>query len=237
MRIRLKERRRETADVMTFVFDLRGQTIDFEPGQFLYYELDALDFPDDRGNRRHFSISSSPSEEGIVGFTTKLRGSGFKETLRVAPIGYELTCETPDGEFVMRQGDEERHHVFVAGGIGITPYRSILRYSADSNWPLKVRMLYFNRSSRDIVFRRELEEIARQMPGFSLVSVLTEPEDGWEGEQGQLDAQLLSRLVPDVRGPSFWVSGPPGMVGAARSLLEEIGVPEENIRTDRFMGY
>lgn len=238
MRIHLKERRPETADVMSFIFDLGGQQLEYRPGQILHYELDALVFPDERGNRRHFTISSSPTEEGIVMFTTKMRGSGFKETLRQMPIGDELTCESLEGEFIMREGETRLRHVFIAGGIGITPYRSILRYSADMNESINAHMLYFNRSSADIVFRRELEGIARQMPTFSFVNVLTEPEEGWKGEQGKLDEAILRKLLPDPDDGSFyWVSGPPGMVSTCRELLKQIGVKDQSIRTDRFMGY
>jgi ferredoxin-NADP reductase len=237
MRIHLNERRSETTGVMSFIFDLGGQQLDYRPGQILHYELDALAFPDERGNRRHFTISSSPTEEGIVMFTTRMRGSGFKETLRQAPIGYELTCESPEGEFILQPGETRLRHVFIAGGIGITPYRSILRYSTDMNEPLNILMLYFNRSSEDIIFRRELENIARQMPTFSLVNVLSEPEEGWKGEQGKLDEAILRTWVPDPEGLCFWVSGPPGMVSTCRELLELIGVKEQSIRTDRFMGY
>jgi|SRR5208283_1624593 len=237
MRICLKERRTETADVMSFIFDLGGQQLEYKAGQVLDYELDALAFPDERGNRRHFTISSSPTEKGIVMFTTRMRGSGFKETLRQAPIGYELTCETPEGEFILRQGDTRLSHVFIAGGIGITPYRSILRCSADMNEPLNVLMLYFSRLSSDIIFRLQLERIARQMPTFSLVNVLTEHEEGWKGEQGELGEAILRKWVPDPEGLCFWVSGPPGMVGTCRELLEHIGVKQQSIRTDRFMGY
>ena len=113
MRIYLKERRPETTDVMSFIFDLDGQQLEYRPGQILHYELDALAFPDERGKRRHFTISSSPSENGIVTFTTKIRGSGFKETLRQAPMGYELTCEDPEGEFVVGQGETHLRHVFI----------------------------------------------------------------------------------------------------------------------------
>jgi ferredoxin-NADP reductase len=104
MRIRLRERRSETADVITFIFDLGGQLFEYQSGQFVFYELDALDFPDERGNCRHFTISSSPTEKGIVMFTTRMRGSGFKETLRHAPMGYEVTLGTPLGNFIMPEG-------------------------------------------------------------------------------------------------------------------------------------
>jgi len=237
MRIRLKERHLETTDVMSFIFDVGGQQLEYRPGQFLHYELDALAFPDERGARRHFTISSSPTEKGVVMFTTRIRGSGFKETLRQAPIGYELTCDTPNGEFILRQGETRLRHVFIAGGIGVTPYRSILRYSADMNEPLNVLMLYFNRSSADIIFQQELESIARQMPTFSLVNVLTEPEEGWMGKQGKLDESILRTFVPDPNGLCFWVSGPPAMVNACRELLELIGAKDQSIRTDRFLGY
>jgi glycine betaine catabolism B len=237
VRICLKERRVETTDVMSFVFDLGGKRLEYSPGQILHYELDALAFPDERGNQRHFTISSSPTEKGIVMFTTRMRGSGFKETLRQAPIGYELTCETPEGEFILGQGETDARHVFIAGGIGITPYRSILRYSADMNEPLKALMLYFNRSSADIVFRQELERLALKMPSFSLVNILTESEKGWKGEQGKLSKAILRKWIPDPEGLCFWVSGPPGMTLKCRELLESIGVKEQNIRTERFMGY
>ena len=237
MRIHLKERRAETPDVTSFIFDLNGQQLEYRPGQILHYELDALAFSDERGNRRHFTISSSPSEEGIVTFTTRIRGSGFKETLRQAQIGYELTCEDPEGEFVLGQGETHLRHVFIAGGIGITPYRSMLRYAVDMDEPLNVLMLYFSRSSSDIIFKGELENIAGRMPSFSLVNVLTEHEAGWNGEQGRLDEAMLRKWVPDTNGVLFWLSGPPSMVSAYKELLELIGVDEQSIRTERFMGY
>ena len=237
MRIRLKERREETTDTISFIFDLGGQQLNYEPGQYLTYELDALAFPDERGNSRHFSISSSPTEKGIVMFTTRMRGSGFKETLRQAPMGYELTCETPEGEFVMRRDETCLRHVFIAGGIGITPYRSILRYAVDMNEPLNALLMYFNRSLSDIIFHHELESISNQMQTLSLVNVLSAPPKGWEGEHGQLDESILRKWIPDPNRICFWVSGPPGMVGACRGLLSRIGVEEGSIRSDRFMGY
>ncbi len=236
MRIHLKERRSETSDVISFIFDLRGQSFDFQPGQYVFYELDQLAFPDERGKRRHFTISNSPTEKGIVMFTTKIRGSGFKETLRQAPLGYELTVETPRGHFVMPEG-ETRRHVFIAGGIGITPYRSILRYAMDTDSPVNATTFYLNRSSGDIVFREELETIASQMPTFSLVHVLSEPEMGWTGEVGRLTEALIQRYVSEPQGALWWISGPPPMVNAYKQLLAQMGMPEEDVRIDSFTGY
>jgi ferredoxin-NADP reductase len=236
MRVRLKDRRLEAAEVMSFVFDLAGQTYEYLPGQYAVYELDELSFPDDRGKKRHFTISSSPSEKGIIMFTTRLRGSGFKETLRHAPLGYELTVSSARGSFVLPAG-EARRHVFIAGGIGITPYRSILRYAADTQTPLQVRMLYFNRLPSHIVFGRELEEIARRIPTFSLVCVVDGPDEDWKGERGELSESMIRRYVPELDQALFWLSGPPQAVGAFRKVLEQTGIREEAIRLENFMGY
>jgi ferredoxin-NADP reductase len=236
VRIHLKERRLETAEVISFVFDLKGEPFEYQPGQYVFYELDALNFPDERGNRRHFTISSSPTEKGIVMLTTRMRGSGFKETLRHAPLGYGLSIGTPLGSFVMPK-DQTRHHVFVAGGIGVTPFRSILRYAVDAKKPIDAVMLYFNHSSSDIVFQQELEEISKLMPTFSIVNVLSAPEPSWKGEKERLSEYLLRRWVPDLDRRLFWISGPPPMVMAYKTSIKQTGVSDESIRTDNFTGY
>jgi len=98
-------------------------------------------------------------------------------------------------------------------------------------------MLYFSHSSADIVFRQELEDITRQMPTFSVVHVLSEPEPGWTGERGKLDEGLLRKWVTDADQKLFWVSGPPPMVIAYKDLIKQIGVTDEATRTDSFTGY
>jgi len=132
---------------------------------------------------------------------------------------------------------ETRRHVFIAGGIGITPYRSMLRCAADTKKPIDTVLLYFSHSSADIVFRQELKEISRQMPTFSLVNVLSSPEAGWKGEQGKLDEVLLRKWVPNLDQRLFWISGPPPMVTAYRELIRQSGAGDESIRTDSFAGY
>jgi ferredoxin-NADP reductase len=236
MRIFLKERRQETDDVVSFIFDLRGQPFDYRPGQFVWYELDALAFPDPRGKRRHFTISSAPTERGIAMLTTKLRGSGFKETLRHAALPHELSVETPRGNFVIPDG-ETRPHIFIAGGIGITPYRSMLRYSADKRTPIHATLFYCNRTLREVVFRDEWPQLEAALPNFRLVHVLSEPEDNWTGETGRLDEALLKRHAPDFSDSLIWVSGPPPMVNAYADLFKQLGLADEAIKKDNFTGY
>ncbi len=236
MRVRLKERRRESADVMSFIFDLCGQPFEYLPGQYAFYELDKLAFPDERGNRRHFTISSSPTEKGIIMFTTRLRGSGFKETLHRARMGYGLTVTGPEGDFVL-PGVKTRQHVFIAGGIGVTPFRSMMRNAADIKTPIHARLLHFSRSVQDLVFRNELEEIASKMPSFSYVCSVEEADPGWQGDRGVLTEAFLRGHVADIHRSLFWISGPPPAVEAFKQVVRKTGVPEKSIRTDDFTGY
>ena len=236
MRIRLKEKRPETSDVISFIFDLGGQPLSYTPGQFVFFELDALAFPDERGKRRHFTISSSPTESGIVMFTTRMRGSGFKETLRHAVPGYELTLETPRGGFVLPEGGS-RPHVMIAGGIGITPYRSILRHAADTRESLRATLLYFNRVEDDIIFRQELDSLRSQVRTLQVVHALDEPSSGWAGETGRLSEALLNKYVPNRQEPLFWLSGPPPMVNAYAEMLLSLRINADSIKKDSFTGY
>jgi len=236
VRIRLKAQRPEAPDVISFVFDLCGQPLPYRPGQFVFFELDELAFPDERGKRRHFTISSAPTEQGIIMLTTRLRGSGFKETLRHAQPGYELTVETPRGSFVVPDG-ETRQHVFIAGGIGVTPYRSILRNAVDIGAPIDALLLDFNRAFVDVSFRAEFEAIAAGMSSIRFVPVLSEPEPGWTGERGRLDERLLRRHVSDIGGSLFWVSGPPPMVTSSMEAVAQLGVAPDAMREDSFTGY
>lgn len=169
-------------------------------------------------------------------FTTRMRGSGFKETLRHAPIGYELSCAAPLGRFVLPEG-EPRRHVFVAGGIGVTPYRSILRHKVDTNGRLEAVMICHNRSQGEIVFRQELDAISGRLSTLSLVHVLTEPEPGWTGETGHPEEALIRKWVDGPDRFLFWLSGPPAFVGTYRELVKRIGVKDEAIRTEGFVGY
>jgi len=236
MRIKLIEQRPETPDCMTFVFSLNGQPYPYLAGQYAFFVLDELTRADSRGKRRHFTISSSPSETGIVMFTTRLRGSGFKETLRQAEPGYELTLETPRGGFVLPEGGT-RPHVMVAGGIGITPYRSILRHAADSRQSLRATLLYFNRIEGDIIFRQELDSLSSQLPTLRVVHALDEPASGWTGETGRLSEALLNKYVPNRQEPLFWLSGPPPMVNAYVEMLLGFGIDANSIKKDSFTGY
>lgn len=238
MRVKLQTRVRETPDVMTFVFDLGGQSYPYTAGQFAFFELDALTAQDPRGKRRHFTLSSSPSEQGIVQFTTKLRGLGLKETLRTAPPGLEVELEPARGRFVLPENPTQPI-VFLGGGIGITPFRSMLRFATDENLPHAITLLYSARTPGHMVFRREFAVLPQENSNVQVILTTTQdPADNtWQGETGRIDAGMIERHVQDIPNSLFYTCGPPPMVGAMQELLQSMGIPEAHIRVERFSGY
>lgn len=238
MRVKLLERRQETPDIITFVFDLGGQQYAYDAGQFAFFELDSLAVDDPRGKRRHFTLSSSPTENGIVQITTRLRGSGFKETLRTASLGLELTLEDARGRFTLR---EEAQHplVFLGGGIGITPFRSMLRAATDENLPHHITLLYSAQTPEQFVFRNEFERLPQENANVRVMMTATAPGDGggWKGETGRIDADKIHKFVDDIPNSIFFTCGPPPMVQAMDELLKTMGIPEERIRIEKFSGY
>lgn len=238
MRVQLQAVRPETPDVVSFVFDLAGQPYHYIAGQFAFFELDALTADDPRGKRRHFTLSSSPSESGIVQFTTKLRGFGLKETLRTAGPGLQVTLEDARGRFTLPE-TPARPIVFLGGGIGITPFRSMLRYATDGVLPHHITLLYSATTPADLVFRREFELLSQENPNVKIVLTVTQAADdpGWQGERGRVSAGLLQKHVEDVPGSLFYTCGPPPMVQAMEELLKSLGIPADQIRIERFTGY
>ncbi len=238
MRVLLQERRQETPDVWTFVFNLDGQPYPYTAGQFAFFELDELMHDDPRGKRRHFTLSSSPTEHGIVQFTTKRRGFGLKETLLNAAPGLEVSLEEPRGRFTLPES-AAKPIVFLGGGIGVTPFRSMLRCASDENLPHKITLLYSAPSPQDLVFRREFELLPQENPNVRIVLSVTDANGDatWQGETGRIDAEKIHRFVDDVPNSVFYTCGPPPMVQAMEELLKSIGVTEQNIRVERFSGY
>lgn len=239
MQVSLRDRRQEAPEVMTFVFDLEGQEYSYTPGQYAFFELDALAFEDPRGKRRHFTISSSPTETGMVQFTTRLRGSGFKETLRQGPLGRQVTLQNPHGDFVLPE-DPGKPLVFLGGGIGVTPFRSMMRYVTDQKLPTHITLLYSAQTPEGIVFRREFEQMVQENRNLKIVHTITLPDksqEKWMGERGIIDAVKVRAHVDDVPGSIFYTCGPLPMMQAMVDLLKGLGLGEEAIRFEEFTGY
>lgn len=237
---------------------------EFKPGQNADWTLlsPAEIYPtawgagDAEGNKRTFSFVSAPFERELI-FATRMRDTAFKRVLKNLPIGAEIQMEGPFGSFTLHK-DETKPAVFLAGGIGITPFMSIIRYvragalstsspsfvgnvraAALSTSP-GITLFYSNRRVEDAAFLTELEEYDAEGGAFHLVATMTEPNlsaGGWEEETGYIDAAMLARHLPDLAAPIYYIAGPPAMVAAMRKMLEETSANPDNIRTEDFSGY
>ncbi len=209
----------------------------YRAGQFIDITLHDPPETDAEGNTRGFSISSAPIEDVIM-ITTRLRDTAFKRVLQSMPLGTSARLEGPFGD--LRLHHAARPAVVLTGGIGITPFRSILVQSVrDGGLPYRVVLFYANRRPRDAAFLDELRELAARDPRLTFVPTMTalDPDDEWDGERGRIDAALLARHLEGVDSPIYYLTGPPGMVQGLRAMLVGSGVDEDDIRTEEFTGY
>lgn len=223
---------------MTVVFSLGESHFAYEPGQHVSLVLPGpLDDP--RGSNRIFSLSSSPTEQGILSITTRDSGSPFKQRLLHDP-GEDLTVEVrgPLGSFLL---DPERPAVLLTGGIGITPFRSMVRAAADRGFKEPVILLYSNRWVEEIIFHRELDEIAAGHDLFTVDYTVTRPEESkgpWDGRRKRIDAFWIEETASRLLNPRFYVCGPPAMVHELNAMLSyQIGIPDDDILSEEFEGY
>jgi ferredoxin-NADP reductase len=220
------------ADVVTFRFE-RPPGYEYLPGQWFVITLPGPDGPLDH----HFSHSSSPTEPRLE-FTTRLRDSEFKLALRALEMGAEVELESPYGAFTLAPGTEPV--VFLAGGIGITCVRSILRSCADNPADIgrrEITLIFANRSEDAIPFQEELAAMQAELPGLRVVHVISSPGEGWGGYRGHVSADILDRELSLPAHWTYYASGPPGFVGAMRELLETRGVGGGHVKVERFDGY
>ena len=235
MRSVIKEKREVAKGTLLVVFDLQGADVDFRAGQYFWVELPDRGHQDEKGLRRHISVVTSPTERGVLGLCTRLRDTAFKTTLAELEVGDEVEVEEPKGDYRLPE-DTSRDYVFVAGGIGITVFRSMLRYIADTGEPYRVTLVYSNRDRESTPFLDELQELEGRIPGLKLVLTMTE-DDGWDGETRRVDAEMLRDHLGELGAHTFLVAGPPPMVEAVVEQISGAGVPDEQVLPDRFSGY
>jgi ferredoxin-NADP reductase len=226
--------KREVAKGTLFVRFAAEEYPDFRPGAYFWVELPDRGHSDEKGLRRHISLATSPTERPVVGLATRLRDTAFKQTLAELDVGDEIEVEEPKGSFLLPE-DTGQEYVFVAGGIGITVFRSMLRFVADEQLPYRITLVYSNRDRESTAFLDELEELERRIEGLRLILTMTD-EEGWEGESRHLDADVLDELV-GLEGKTFLVAGPPGMAKAVEESLRGAGLSEDRVLADSFSGY
>ena len=231
----ITEVRPEAGEVWTLTMEPpEGKSMGgYLPGQFHFLTLKrGRGLPEEE---HHFTISSSPTEDGLLRSTIKSLGD-FTATVGLTRPGDQAVVHGPFGRFSHLLHDTDDDLVLVAGGIGITPLRAMLRHMADVAAQKRVLLIYANRTERDIVFREELDELAQtQWPELTVVHVLSRPGKNWGGERGRADSTLLKRLVGEsATKRSYWVCGPAGLVAATLAALRTMGVPDSRIHKEIF---
>jgi ferredoxin-NADP reductase len=224
----------------TMAFQLRKPNgFDFIPGQAIDLTLsDAHMATDHRDVRHAFSIVSAPFESQLV-VATRMRDSVFKRALRSLTFGSQVTIDGPFGTFGL-DSDHARAAIFIAGGIGITPFVSILRQAGKDQLKQRLILLYSNRRPEDAAFLAELQLLEEQNPSFRLVATMTDMHGSnrpWPNHTGFITADLVASVVGELPKPVFYVVGPPGMVESMRETLKKGGIDGNDIRSEEFYGY
>jgi ferredoxin-NADP reductase/Na+-transporting NADH:ubiquinone oxidoreductase subunit NqrB len=236
-RLRLEGVTRLAADIYEFRFSGAGG-LRFRPGQYLEWTL-RHSHPDSRGNRRYFTIASSVDEPEVrLGVKFYPAASSFEKALLAMKPGSEIAASRLAGEFVL-PADKQEKLVFMAGGIGITPFRSMIKYLLDRNEERPITVLYSNKAAPEIVYADVLEE-ARERLGIKTVYTLTDANrvpNGWLGATGRVDENMIAKTVPDYRERTFYLSGPRPLVVGFEKSLRNIGIPKGRIKTDFFPGF
>lgn len=233
--LRLVESRLEAADTMAFRFQAEGMT-KAAAGQYLMVKLDAPDDP--RNGSRSFTMANSPSEPHIL-IATRIRSSSpFKRRLAAMKPGETMEARGPMGKFTLHEGPAPA--LFLAGGIGVTPFRSIVKDAIDTDRTGPVTLLISDRTPEMIPFRREMDGWAAAHPWLSIHRTVTRPQEvhePWNGRVGRIDPAWIRSCCADLDHAVGYVAGPPAFVDDMSATLAALGFPPERVRSERFLGY
>lgn len=234
---RLLSRVEVAQDTIAFHFE-KPAGFDFKPGQSV--DLTLIDPPetDSAGNTRTFSIASATFENQLI-FATRMRDTAFKRSLKKVALGTVVKMDPAMGSFTLHK-NSAKPAVFLAGGIGITPFFGVVRQADHDHAPHKLYLFYSNRRPEDATFLETLQRLEKTNPNFRLIATMTDmarSKKSWGGETARIDNEMLSRHLGDLHGPIFYIAGPPSMVTGIRKMLVAADVDEDDIRTEEFGGY
>ncbi|MBL7068387.1 MAG: FAD-dependent oxidoreductase [Candidatus Omnitrophica bacterium] len=231
----------EVVDVIEMTYNVKsfrfraGDDAVFRPGQFFFVTIKA----EDRDMTKHFSFSNSPTEKGYVEFTKRITGSPFSKALDGLKRGDWAHLRMPYGNFTFEGGHDRI--AFLSGGIGVTPIRSMCKYAGDMKLERDIVLLYGNSEERDIIFRRDLDEISSKIKNIRVLYTLTSQDvdnSTWAGRIGYIDSKMVREEIPDYNKRIFYICGPPNMVEGLKNILrDDLGVKEGSIKYENFSGY
>jgi len=225
MYLKLIEKKQEVEGVTSFIFEPET-SVDWIPGQYAHYVLHHLP-TDDRGSDRWFTVSAAPFEKNLR-ITTRLasdKSSSFKNKLFDLAVDKWIEISVIEGDFIIE--DLKQEYILIAGGIGITPFRSILKQLDQDKKQINATLLYANRDEH-IVFKEELEGFAKNNPNFKIRYIISPKH---------LDEKAIQENVTDLKKPIFYVSGPEPMVESIGEMLKKMGVSENHLKQDFFPNY
>lgn len=223
----LKKRIIENPRVESFVFK-PTTPISFLAGQYFCLTMPDRGFFDQFGLMRELSAASAPEESHIM-FTAKKGVTGFKDTLFSLKDGDTVKAEGPYGSFYIKDEEYDQKHLFIAGGVGIAPFRSIL---TTSRYPQKSILLHALKGPEDAIFETELPTIASRIPVYTTYTQSSEKADF----QGRVTKEMILSLTTPAN-TTYWICGSPLMIREVSEVLEELGVHAKNIKTEKFTGY
>jgi ferredoxin-NADP reductase len=234
---RLLSRTEVAQNTVAFRFE-RPRSFLFKAGQSVDLALLGAASDGSDGLTHTFSIASSPFLEEIL-VATRMRDSAFKRALSLLPLGSRVNIKGPMGSFTLHN-NASKPAVFLAGGIGITPFLSMLCSVIVDRTPRSISLFYANRYLENAAFMDALWDLESSNTHFHFVPTFTRVDGnsrGWQGEIGHIRPEMLAKHVSSLRGPIFYVAGPPTMVAGTRRMLVDAGVDEDEIRTEEFPGY
>ena len=230
-------------DVMSFKFSKSDEDnrLNYRAGQYAVVDLGTKEDP--KGPLRSFTMASSPTED-VIQITTRIRDTPFKKKLATLEIGSTAKITSPLGKFVLPD-DHSKSVVFLSGGIGVTPFRSMIRYATDKQVPSKVTMFDSNRNVVNTLFKEEFDDCLKRNNNLKIVYTITEEEQSknaeeWKGERGYVNEAMLTKFLTrnELDNSIFYMCGPPGMLKAMQKLLEDdLHVSIQRIKTEVFTGY
>ena len=266
----LEKQKVEGTDVMSFKFskqhqndkqhqegekanDKKRSLLDYTAGQYAFFDIGGV-YNDPKGPIRHFTISSSPTEDFIM-ISTRIRDTSYKKRLASLEDGVKVKVRGPQGKFVLHE-DYSKSAIFLSGGIGVTPFRSMIKYATDEQLPIKIIMFYANRNQKNVLFKKEFDECANANKNLRIIYTITEEEEQeqeqsqessfsssaneWKGEKGRIDKAMLTRHLSDneLENSVFYICGPPAMLKSMQNLLQkDLQIPKEQIKVEEFTGY
>ena len=216
----------------------KPRDFEFKAGQFANLTLLDTVATDLEGSTRSLSIASAPHENDLM-VAMRNRDTAFKRAIHALPIGSPILFQGPFGDFTLHR-DTARPAVFLAGGIGITPFYSMLREATGKQSPHRITLFYANRRPEEAAFLEELRAFEQSNPRYKLITTITHPAEetpDWRGKRGYFTAKILKKCLPDLKTPVFYLAGPAAGVISMRLTLNAAGVSDDDIRTEEFAGY